>query len=162
MATPRTRRKPVLGWRERVSLPALGVAAIRAKVDTGARTSALHAVGIRKFRRRGRRMVRFTVAGARRSARGPSTVEAEATLWGERRVRSSSGHPAKRPVILTAVELAGERWVIELGLTERTVMGFPMLLGRQAIRGRYVVDPGQSYLRSRRPRARKKQRKEPR
>lgn len=140
--------KPVLGWRERVSLPALGVAGIRAKIDTGARTSALHATEIRRFRRRGKRMVRFKVFPGPRRAPGARPVDVEATLWAERKVRNSSGRPVRRPVILTALELGDDRWVIEVGLTERTLMGYPMLLGRQAIRGRFHVDPGRSFLRT--------------
>ncbi|MGQ0615057.1 MAG: ATP-dependent zinc protease family protein [Planctomycetaceae bacterium] len=139
-------RTPLVGWRERVSLPALGLNGIRAKVDTGARTSAIHALEIRRFRRGGRRMVRFKLLpkGKRRKSAPP--LEAEATLWGERKVRSSSGHPTLRPIILTVLALGGERWVIELGLASRALMGFPMLLGRQALRGRLLVDPGRSYL----------------
>jgi hypothetical protein len=148
MAASATRRKPVLGWRERVSLPALGVLGIRAKVDTGARTSALHATGIRRFRRRGKRMVRFKVFPGPRRAAGARPIDVEATLWAERKVRDSSGRLVHRPVILTALELADDRWVIEVGLTERTLMGYPMLLGRQAIRGRFYVDPGRSFLRT--------------
>ncbi len=139
-------RKPAVGWRERISLPALGLKGIRAKVDTGARTSAIHALEIRRFRRGGRRMVRFKLQPRRKRTRTAPPIEAEATLWGERKVKSSSGHPTLRPIILTVLELGEERWVIELGLASRALMGFPMLLGRQALRGRYLVDPGRSYL----------------
>jgi hypothetical protein len=137
---PKTRDLGIAGWRERVSLPALGLRAIAAKIDTGARTSALHASDVETFRRGGKRHVRF---GLRK---GGGTRRVEATLWGERRVRSSSGHPARRPVILTVLEMGGERWVIEVGLAERGTMGFPMLLGRQAVRGRFLVDPARSWL----------------
>ena len=136
------RAKPVIGWREWVSLPDLGIAAIKAKVDTGARTSTLHAFDIHRFRRRGRRMVRFRVHPYQRDVE--TTVEAEAAVLERRTVRSSSGHEQERIVIGTVLELGGVRWPIELTLTSRDSMGFRMLLGRQAIRPHYTVDPGRS------------------
>lgn len=139
-----TREKAVIGWREWLRLPQLGVDLIKAKVDTGARTSALHADDIRIVRRGGRRFVRFTVHPKQRSRR--VAVEAIAPLVAERRVRSSSGDSEVRPVIVTRVNVGGDEWPIEISLTRRDVMGFRMLLGRQALRGHTVVDPGRSYV----------------
>ena len=135
--------KPIIGWREWIVLPNLGIVAVKAKVDTGARTSALHAYDIHTFRRGGRRMVRFKVHPLQRNAQ--RTVEAEAPVLDQRAVRSSTGHEHQRIVILTEMELAGQVWPIELTLASRDAMGFRMLLGRQAIRGHFAVDPGRSY-----------------
>lgn len=140
---------PPLGWREWLALPGLGIRAIKAKIDTGARSSALHAFEIEIFQREGRPMVRFRVHPWQRSHRG--VVTAEAPLAGERFVRNSGGIETLRPVIIADVELAGRRWPIELTLTARDAMGFRMLLGREAIRRRFLVDPGRSYLAGERP-----------
>ena len=129
-------------------LPELGVDAVKAKIDTGARSSTLHAFDVRRFDRDGQVWVSFTVHPLQRSGRG--MMVAEAPLHDERMVRDSGGREQLRPVILTAVEVNGTRWPIELTLTNRDAMGFRMLLGRQAIRGRFVVDAGRSYLMSRR------------
>lgn len=136
--------KPVLGWREWVALPDLGVKSIKAKLDTGARSSALHAYDLERFRARGHDMVRFTIHPIQRSI--TRTIVAEAPLLDERMVRSSNGQQDLRVMIETDVEILGERWPIELSLTRRDVMGFRMLLGRQAIRRRYLIDPGRSYI----------------
>lgn len=134
----------VCGWREWLVLPELSEQLIKAKVDTGARTSALHADDVRIVRRGGKRMVRFTVHPKQRSTR--AEFSAIAPLVEVRHVRSSNGAIEERPVIETVVDLGGERWPIELTLTRRDVMGFRMLLGRQAIRHHALVDPGRSYL----------------
>jgi hypothetical protein len=139
-----TRTGVTVGWREWLRLPELGVEWIKAKVDTGARTSALHAENVRIVRRGGQRWVRFTVHPMQRSKR--LRVEAVAKLVGKRRVTSSSGSQELRPVIVTRVHVGSEEWPIEITLTQRDVMGFRMLLGRQALRGHVVVDPGRSYL----------------
>lgn len=138
---------PIIGWREWVSLPNLDILEIKAKIDTGARSSALHAFDIEKFHRQRKRMVRFKV----HPYQGDSirTVTAEAELIDERNVRSSDGHCELRPVIQTTVELSGDRWLIEITLTNRDLMHFRMLLGRQAIKELFLVDAGQSFLRSR-------------
>lgn len=143
-----SRARLVVGWREWIGLPEMGVTTIKAKVDTGARTSSLHAFDVVEFRRGSRRMVRFRVHPEQRSARDVVTVEAP--IVERRRVRPSSGRPELRPVIVTTIELMGRRWAAELTLTRRDEMGFRMLLGRQAIRGRFVVDPGASFLAGRR------------
>lgn len=133
----------VLGWREWARLPEFGVRAIKVKLDTGARTSALHAFGLRPFTRDGKSMVRFEIHPVQRSA--AATVAVEADVLDERIVRNSGGHEELRPVIRTMIEIGGERWPIELTLTQRDQMGFRMLLGRQALRGRVVVDAGSSF-----------------
>jgi hypothetical protein len=141
-----TRRppRPVIGWREWLALPGLGVDRIKAKIDTGARTSSLHAFDIERFRRRGVDMVRFQVHPVQRDL--VRTIVTEARLVDERWVRDSGGKATLRPVIHTDVHLLDQTWEIELTLTRRDVMGFRMLLGRQAVRRRFLVDPGRSYF----------------
>lgn len=134
----------VLGWREWVELPDLGVRVIKAKLDTGARTSSLHAFKLRPFRRDGVDMVRFEVHPVQRSS--AATVVAEAEVCGERTVRASNGQEETRLVIATTLALGEDRWPIEVTLTRRDEMGFRMLLGRQALAGRAVVDPAASFL----------------
>ena len=138
----------VIGWRERVALPELGISEIKAKIDTGARSSALHAFELEIFTRDGKQMVRFKVHPYQQDTK--QTVVAEAELLEYRNIRSSTGHAQLRPVIETVVELGGKKWPIELTLTNRDQMGFRMLLGRQAVRHRWLVDPGKSYRQSRR------------
>lgn len=133
-----------LGWREWVTLPDLGIDRVKVKVDTGARTSALHAYDVQPFRQGDEDWVRFRIHPLQRNVR--VSIEATARLADRRRVRSSSGHERLRPVIQTPIVLGGERWMIELTLVRRDMMGFRMLLGRQAIRKRFVVDPGRSFV----------------
>lgn len=137
------KQSPVIGWREWVSLPELGITGIKAKVDTGARSSSLHAIDMRMFEQDGSRFVRFKVHPFQRSTR--ETVEAVAPVLEFRKVRSSSGHAASRPVIVTTVGVLGQSWPIEVTLANRDEMGFRMLLGREAVRGRMLVDSGRSY-----------------
>ncbi|NJL86183.1 MAG: ATP-dependent zinc protease [Leptolyngbyaceae cyanobacterium SM1_1_3] len=136
----------LLGWREWIELPDLGIVKVKAKIDTGARSSALHALEIERFNRTGRQMVRFKVFSNYQTCAQPLSVETD--LLDRRQVRSSSGQTELRSIIQTHVAIRGQCWPIELTLTDRTQMGFPMLLGRQAMRGRFAVDPGQSYLQS--------------
>lgn len=135
---------PVIGWREWIALPELGIERVKAKIDTGARSSSLHAYDVKRFKRKGRSMVRFKVHPLQRDFR--TTVEAEAPLIEMRKIRSSSGQQSLRPVVLTEIGLLGQRWRVELTLTRRDEMGFRMLLGRQAMRGHFLVDPGRSFL----------------
>ncbi len=137
---------PIIGWREQLALPDLGISEVKAKIDTGARSSALHAFDVETFNSNGKRMVRFKVHPYQRDAH--RTVTAEAELLDQRQVRNSGGQTQVRPVIETTVELNGDRWSIELTLTNRDVMGFRMLLGRQAVRRRFLVDAGRSFLHS--------------
>jgi len=137
---------PIIGWREWVSFPALKLSLIKAKIDTGARSSALHAFDIEQFQQNGKTMLRFKVHPIQKDEH--TTLTAEAELLEERQVRDSGGHTEMRPVILTEIALAQYQWPIELTLTNRSAMGFRMLLGRQALRQRFVIDAGQSYLQS--------------
>jgi len=141
---------PRIGWREWISLPGFGVEWIKAKVDTGARSSSLHAFGLQSFKRDGRDWVRFRIHPVQRKSL--REVEVEAPVLEYRSIRSSSGKATLRPVILTDILMIGQSWPIELSLASRDEMGFRMLLGRQAIRGRYLVDPGRSYFGGRPPR----------
>lgn len=139
------RREPrVIGWREWVSLPDLGISLVKAKIDTGATTSALHALKVERFRREGRDFARFQVHPLQRNTR--QIVTAEAPLVDYRAVKSSTGHETSRPVILTNIAIFGELFPIELTLANRAEMGFRMLLGRRALKRRFLVDPGASYL----------------
>lgn len=133
-----------LGWREWVSLPELGIEHIKAKVDTGARTSALHAFAYETYRERGALMVRFRIHPVQRRSDIEQSCIAE--VIDQRTVSDSGGHKEKRLVIATPVRLGEQQWTIEMTLTNRDNMQFRMLLGRTAIKGKYLVDAGKSYL----------------
>ncbi len=135
---------PTIGWREYVSLPDLKIPAIKVKVDTGARSSSLHAFEMELYRKDGLDYVRFKIHPVQRNDQ--LVVEVETPVFDVRCVRSSSGESSARPVIVTVVELLGVAWPIELTLANRDQMGFRMLLGREAIRGRMLVDPSNSYF----------------
>lgn len=135
--------RPVIGWREWVGLPDLGISLMKAKVDTGARTSAVHVYRLRPFQREGRAFVSFFLHPVQH--RRQPEVACEAEVLEERWITSSNGRREKRIVVKTRLTLAGKTWSIELSLTNRDDMGFRMLLGRQALRRRFVVDPGASY-----------------
>jgi hypothetical protein len=146
---PRLENIPIIGWREWLDLPDLHIQAIKAKIDTGARSSALHAFNIESFTRNGIEMLRFQVHPYQKDAHFTITAEAPLLEW--RTVKNSGGHSQERPVICTQIHLGEARWPIELTLTNRDVMGFRMLLGRQAIRRRFLVHPGRSFLLSQAP-----------
>lgn len=150
---PREPQLPrVIGWREWVSMPDLGIESIKAKIDTGARSSSLHAFDIEPFQRDGTAWVRFSVHPIQR--REDPKVHCEAHLLDIRSVRSSSGDAADRYVIQTRIQWMGLSWPIDLTLAARFEMGFRMLIGREAVRNRMLVDAGRSYFGSR-PRRRK-------
>lgn len=138
----------MIGWREWVDLPELGLFDIKAKVDTGARTSALHAFDVEPFTEDGRDRVRFAMHPLHR--RDDKVQVCEADIVDERVVTNSGGQREPRYVIETLLDFAGARWPIEMTLTARDDMMFRMLLGRTAMKGRLVVDPEQSYLMGRR------------
>jgi hypothetical protein len=137
------REKKIVGWREWVALPRLGVDRIKVKIDSGARTSAIHAFDIQSFERDGQKFVRFWLHPVQHH-RQP-TVDCEAPVVDERIVTSSNGEKEHRFVIETDVALGDDIWPIELTLTNRDEMGFRMLLGRRAVRKRFVIDPGSSF-----------------
>ena len=146
-------KKPLnpIGWREWLQLPDLGVDWLKAKVDTGARSSSLHALDVEEFERDGERWVRFAIHPQQRSA--ATTVTAEAPLLESRAVKSSNGTSEVRPVIQTRVRLGGVERLIEVTLTRRDDMGFRMLLGREALRGAFAVEPDRSFVTGRPPAA---------
>ena len=133
----------IIGWREWVALPALGVPSVKAKIDTGARTSALHVVGLETYYEQQIRKVRFILHPVRR--RPKLEIHCQAEVFDERWVSDSGGHREKRLVICTPIRLGDTEWPIELTLTNRENMLFRMLLGRTAMHGRLVVDPERSY-----------------
>lgn len=153
MVKKSSKEKPLVGWREWVRLPELGIGRIKAKVDTGAKTSALHAFDVEVVERDGEEYVRFNV-NPRQHSTG-EVVSAEARLIDRRYVRSSGGRRTFRPVIETVVEVQGQRWPIELTLIARDRMRFRMLLGREAMQDRLIVDPGRSYVGGKQKAARK-------
>ncbi len=146
--------KIIVGWREWLALPELGISHIKAKVDTGARTSALHTFDLETLDIDGVRSVRFSIHPLQRE---PDVVQCVFPLLDERQVTDSGGHSELRPVIKTDLLMGGKRWPIEITLTNRENMKFRMLLGRTALRGHMLVDSQVSYLVGKRPQARKSQ-----
>lgn len=133
----------LIGWREWVSLPGLGVNRIKVKVDTGARTSVLHAGDLQSFLKDDQEWVTFSVYPVQNN--NTTRIHCEAPVKEHRVIRDSGGHEETRVVIETEIDLGDERWTIELTLTDREHMAFRMLLGRKAIVNRYYVDPTQSF-----------------
>lgn len=137
------------GWREWVQLPEIGIPWIKAKLDTGARTSSLHAYDITTFERDGADWVRFRVRPWQESTHDEVVVECP--VHDRRRVRSSSGHVQVRFVVLMTVVLVGREVLAEVTLSNRDQMGFRMLIGREALRHGIDVASGRSFLGGRAP-----------
>lgn len=142
MRTERELRR--IGWRELVHLPELGLRGIPAKVDTGARTSSLHATILDEYERDGELFVRFAVDFERQRVR--QVCEAVHIDW--RGITSSNGETQRRRIIKTPLRIGGLRFRAEISLADRSDMRFPMLIGRSSLRGRFVVDSGHSWLQS--------------
>ena len=140
----------VLGWREWLTLPELGVARMRAKIDTGARSSALHVDEQWRFVEGGVPWVGFRLTLGRAGAM--RTLQARAPIYDERDVVDSGGHRGRRVFVCTSLRLAGIERRIEINLSDRRDMVFPMLLGRTALAGMFTVDPSCSFLHVRPPR----------
>jgi len=133
----------LIGWRERIALPELGIDVMQAKIDTGARTSALHATRLRRFDKDGTDWVRFHIP----HASGVKARDVEAPLVDLRAIKNTSGVGEERWVIETLLLIGGRRWRIEVSLADRSAMAMPIILGRTAIRKRGIlVDAGKSFL----------------
>lgn len=131
-----------IGWREWLALPQFGVRAIKAKIDSGARSSALHVVWQQRETRAGAPWVRFAVES---DGLGSASVECAGEIVDERDVTDSGGHTTRRPFVRTLVRVGEDEWPIEINLCDRRHMRFPMLLGRTAMMGRLLVDPALSF-----------------
>lgn len=137
-------KRIAIGWREWVALPELGIPAIKAKVDTGARTSALHTFELLPYREKGRDMVRFSIHPLQKHTE--TVIVCRAPVIDRRWVSDSGGHRELRYVIMTPLHLGPHAWPIEITLTARDPMRFRMLLGRTAMGNRLNVLPDASYL----------------
>jgi hypothetical protein len=128
----------VLGWREWVGLPELGISAIKTKLDTGARTSALHATQIQSFEESGQLWVSFVV-------QADQVYSCKVRVMDQRSVKDSGGRSQLRYVIETSLKVGDQSFPIEVSLSDRTDMRFPLLLGRSALKGRFLVDSQSSF-----------------
>ena len=134
-----------IGWKEWLAIPELGVPAIKAKIDTGAKTSALHAFKLKTFTSHGQEYVRFWLHPLQKKTE--IEIICEAPVADKRLIKDSGGHAEERYIIETPILLNGRQWTVEISLTSRENMSFRMLLGRSAMRqGAVKVDPGRSYV----------------
>ncbi len=138
---------PVLGWRETIALPDFELGGIPAKIDTGARTSALHATEIELVEQTEGWLARFHID----LGHGHETALCEAPGVARRTITSSNGQAEERLIVKARLQLGGETFRTEFSLTDRSDMAFPVLVGRMALRRRFLVDPSRSYLQSARP-----------
>lgn len=141
------KKYPILGWREWVALPQLGIARIKAKIDTGARTSALHAFSLEPYQENGKEKIKFLMHPFQNDTK--HIIACAADVIDKRFVTDSGGHREERFVIQTLITAASLTWTIEITLTERENMLFRMLLGRSALKKRFTVNPGRSFITSR-------------
>lgn len=139
----KAKKLEIIGWREWVSLPELGIKKIKAKVDTGARTSSLHAYDIETIKEKDGEYLKFKVHPIQGDSR--TSIKCKAKLVEYRNVKSSNGKSEKRPVVMTSVKLLDDIWNIEMTLTNRDEMGFRMLLGRASVKNKFLVNPGKSF-----------------
>lgn len=137
------KEKTVLGWREWVTLPSISKFPIKAKVDTGAKTSALHAHDIEVFKVKNKTWVSFELVPSIKMKR---PILTKALLVCYRNVKTSVGHQSMRPVIQSVIRIGGEEFHIELTLVNRSLMGYRMLIGRQALKKRFLINPSRSFL----------------
>jgi len=140
-ATPHGR--VIAGWREYIALPALGIGPLIAKLDTGAKSAALHAENIEIYEKDGHSRIRFDVP---LDSRSKKVKTCDLALSDERRVKNTGGRSELRQVVETDLKLGGIVWQAQITLTDRTDMGVPMLLGRNTIKERFVVHPGRSFV----------------
>lgn len=139
----------VIGWREWIGLPELGLPFIKAKIDTGARTSTLHAFNVKEFYEDGTRKVRFKIHALPVKNK---SIECVAAVFDQRVVSDSGGHRSLRFIIKTTIQLGQLCWPIEITLTNRDSMRFRMLLGRTAlVQQPLIINPAKSYLISKKP-----------
>lgn len=132
-----------LGWREWIKLPDLGVKRVKAKVDTGARSSSLHAYDIEITEMESIQWVKFKIQPLQKNR--TEIIQASAPVQEFRKVKSSNGQTTTRPVVRTTIEIYSMRYKIDVTLFDRTKMGFRMLIGREALQDRFVVDAARSY-----------------
>lgn len=138
------RELPIIGWREWVALPELQVHKLKCKVDTGAKTSALHTFYLEEFTEQGIKKIKFGLHPDQKNT--ATEIHCVATVTDERNVTDSGGHVEKRYVITTPLILGDKTWPIEITLTNRESMAYRMLLGRSAMSENYIVDPALSYI----------------
>lgn len=137
------KKKMLIGWREWISLPDLGIPAIKAKVDTGARTSSLHTFNLKTYEKQGKLWVRFGIHPLQHNKEIAMYCDAE--VQDQRLIRNTGGKQEKRYIIRSRLQLGDEEWPIEISLSKRDNMLFRMLLGRTALRKRVKIDPDKSY-----------------
>jgi ribosomal protein S6--L-glutamate ligase len=136
--------RPLIGKKEWCALPELGLPALKARIDSGARTSALHAFNLTTEKDGDEQWVSFDIHPIQKNRK--ITRQCTARIVDERSIKSSSGHAEKRIVIATPLTLGADTWEIEVTLTNRDQMGHRMLIGRQAMQNRVLIDPAGAYM----------------